>query len=199
VMRLPGSRIAAGSIHRTTMRALGRRARSGRPRRAGRRSPSPDEPPVDQDCAVVFTSGATGPAKGVVYRHRQVLAQLDLLESTYKLSPDDRLVAAFAPFALLGPALGHRVRRPRHRRDGAREPDGDEAGRGSSGGRRHRRVRLAGRAARRRSHRRRSRADVAKALAHVRLLMSPARRCRRRCCARCRTCSPGRTHTRRTG
>jgi acyl-coenzyme A synthetase/AMP-(fatty) acid ligase len=35
-----------------------------------------------------------------------VLAQLDLLESTYELSPDDRLVAAFAPFALLGPALG---------------------------------------------------------------------------------------------
>jgi acyl-coenzyme A synthetase/AMP-(fatty) acid ligase len=61
---------------------------------------------VDHDCAVVFTSGATGPAKGVVYRHRQVLAQLDLLESTYKLSPEDRLVAAFAPFALLGPALG---------------------------------------------------------------------------------------------
>jgi acyl-coenzyme A synthetase/AMP-(fatty) acid ligase len=63
-------------------------------------------PSTDQDCAVVFTSGATGPAKGVVYRHAQVLAQLDLLRSTYSLTPDDRLVAAFAPFALLGPALG---------------------------------------------------------------------------------------------
>ena len=32
---------------------------------------------------MVFTSGATGPAKGVVYRHRQVLAQLDLVRDTY--------------------------------------------------------------------------------------------------------------------
>jgi acyl-coenzyme A synthetase/AMP-(fatty) acid ligase len=55
---------------------------------------------------VVFTSGATGPAKGVVYRHRQVVAQLELLARTYHLTEQDRLVAAFAPFALLGPALG---------------------------------------------------------------------------------------------
>jgi acyl-CoA synthetase (AMP-forming)/AMP-acid ligase II len=55
---------------------------------------------------VVFTSGATGPAKGVVYRHAQVQEQLALLRSTYRLTGDDRLVAAFAPFSLLGPALG---------------------------------------------------------------------------------------------
>ena len=55
---------------------------------------------------MVFTSGATGPAKGVVYRHRQVAAQLDLLRSTYAIGPRDCLVAAFAPFALLGPGLG---------------------------------------------------------------------------------------------
>ena len=55
---------------------------------------------------MLFTSGATGPAKGVVYRHRQLQAQRDLLAATYGVGAHDRLVAAFAPFALYGPALG---------------------------------------------------------------------------------------------
>ena len=43
----------------------------------------------------------------MVYRHRQVQAQLrGRCASTYALTADDRLVAAFAPFALYGPALG---------------------------------------------------------------------------------------------
>ncbi len=63
-------------------------------------------PGDDDECAVIFTSGATGPAKGVVYRHRQVRAQLAALRSTYGITSDDRLVAAFAPFALYGPLLG---------------------------------------------------------------------------------------------
>ncbi len=56
--------------------------------------------------AVLFTSGATGPAKGVRYTHHQLAAQRDALAATYSISGDDRLVAAFAPFALYGPALG---------------------------------------------------------------------------------------------
>jgi len=54
----------------------------------------------------VFTSGATGPAKGVVYSGRQMTAQFDAVRARYAIGPDDRLVAAFAPFALYGPALG---------------------------------------------------------------------------------------------
>jgi acyl-CoA synthetase (AMP-forming)/AMP-acid ligase II len=69
-------------------------------------APAPAEPPLDADCAVLFTSGATGPAKGVVYTHRQAAAQLDLVRTTYDLTGADRLVPAFAPFAILGPALG---------------------------------------------------------------------------------------------
>ncbi|MEO6881769.1 MAG: AMP-binding protein, partial [Mycobacteriaceae bacterium] len=56
--------------------------------------------------AVLFTSGATGPAKGVLYRHGQARAQVELVRTTYALGDDDRFVAAFAPFAILGPALG---------------------------------------------------------------------------------------------
>jgi len=67
---------------------------------------APAAPDPEAECAVLFTSGATGPSKGVVYRNRQVSAQLAALRHTYGITRDDRLVAAFAPFALYGPMLG---------------------------------------------------------------------------------------------
>jgi olefin beta-lactone synthetase len=66
----------------------------------------PPPPAGDAEAAIAFTSGSTGPAKGVVYRHRQLEAQRDALTRTYAITDADRLVAAFAPFALYGPALG---------------------------------------------------------------------------------------------
>ncbi len=66
----------------------------------------PEAPDGGDPAAVLFTSGATGPAKGVRYTHGQLAAQRDALAATYAISLDDRLVAAFAPFALYGPALG---------------------------------------------------------------------------------------------
>lgn len=66
----------------------------------------PPEPSADMLAAILFTSGATGPAKGVRYRHGQLAAQRDALARTYRIDRSDRLVAAFAPFALYGPALG---------------------------------------------------------------------------------------------
>ncbi len=66
----------------------------------------PSPPTSEAEAVVVFTSGATGPAKGVIYRHRQVAATVSLLRRHYSLSKDDALVAAFAPWAVLGPALG---------------------------------------------------------------------------------------------
>ncbi len=63
-------------------------------------------PGRDSPAAVLFTSGATGPAKGVRYTHGQLEAQCAALMSTYGITDTDRLVAAFAPFALYGPAMG---------------------------------------------------------------------------------------------
>ncbi|HET6560807.1 MAG TPA: alpha/beta fold hydrolase, partial [Marmoricola sp.] len=106
LMGLPGSRIGAGAPSRTARRALAVDHTLDELATLGRSAAVPPPPSPDQECAVLFTSGSTGPAKGVVYRHAQAAAQLALLRSTYDLAAEDRLVAAFAPFALLGPALG---------------------------------------------------------------------------------------------
>ncbi len=110
-MRLPGRRIA---VRDTLVSRVGRVSASWEGWAAGgARNDLPPDADGDDEAAVLFTSGATGPAKGVLYRHRQVRAQLELIRSTYGLSSDDRIVAAFAPFALYGPALGLRSAVPR--------------------------------------------------------------------------------------
>jgi acyl-coenzyme A synthetase/AMP-(fatty) acid ligase/pimeloyl-ACP methyl ester carboxylesterase len=100
-LRIPGQRILIGDLPKPVRQVRGasrNRLRPGSRRRS--------KPIAASEAAVLFTSGATGPPKGVVYRHSQLRAQLELVRAVCGITPDDRLVAAFAPFALYGPALG---------------------------------------------------------------------------------------------
>ncbi len=75
-------------------------------RRIGVGAPAPPLPAPDAEAAVLFTSGATGPAKGVVYGSDQIRSQAGHIKALFRLTPEDAFVAAFAPFALYGPAMG---------------------------------------------------------------------------------------------
>lgn len=56
--------------------------------------------------AIAFTSGSTGPPKGVEFEHTHFLAQVELIRRLYDVRPGEVSLATFPPFALFGPALG---------------------------------------------------------------------------------------------
>jgi len=108
----PGRRISVEQLPTVDRRALGVEtsiaqlaAEGARMRDLGAPLDAP-HPAPGADAAVLFTSGSTGPAKGAVYTHAQLGAMFAAVGDTLRLDPSRGLVAGFAPFALLGPALG---------------------------------------------------------------------------------------------
>lgn len=63
--------------------------------------------------AIAFTSGSTGPPKGVEYTHSMFVAQAEMIGEMYDILPGEVNVATFGPFALLGPLMGMTTLLPR--------------------------------------------------------------------------------------
>jgi olefin beta-lactone synthetase len=61
---------------------------------------------ADEMAALLFTSGSTGVAKGVVYTHGIFAAQVEYLKQAYGIEPGEVDLSTFPLFALFGPALG---------------------------------------------------------------------------------------------
>jgi olefin beta-lactone synthetase len=60
----------------------------------------------DEVAAILFTSGSTGVPKGVTYRHRHFVAQVEMLRQAFGIQAGGVDLPTFPPFALFDPALG---------------------------------------------------------------------------------------------
>ena len=66
-------------------------------------------PAADDLAAIIFTTGSTGPPKGVRFEHAIFAAQLRLIREYYGITADDVDQPAFPLFALFSTALGARA------------------------------------------------------------------------------------------
>jgi olefin beta-lactone synthetase len=78
-------------------------AECGRDARApdGDAPTSPDDP-----AAIIFTTGSTGPPKGVLFSHRNFDAQVDQIREFYDIRPGEIDVPCFPMFGLFNSAMG---------------------------------------------------------------------------------------------
>ncbi len=60
----------------------------------------------DDPAAILFTSGSTGPSKGVLYSHRMFYQQVELLRRLFHIEKGEMDLPTFPLFALFGVALG---------------------------------------------------------------------------------------------
>ena len=97
------------------LETLGREPDDGAASAAGRASDGPvaadGDPPGDQvrrgdPAAIIFTTGSTGPPKGVLYTHGTFHAQIDRIRDRYGIQPGSRDLACFPLFGLFDAVMG---------------------------------------------------------------------------------------------
>jgi len=91
-----GLKLGWGGLSTSQLRKLGQRT-SG---------PALADTQPDEMAALLFTSGSTGIPKGVVYRHRHFVSQVEMLRSAFDIRPGEVDLPTFPPFALFDPAMG---------------------------------------------------------------------------------------------
>ncbi len=64
---------------------------------------------LDDLAAIIYTTGSTGPPKGVEYTHRMFIAQRNLLAKSFNLTEDDIDMPTFALFSILTLSLGCKI------------------------------------------------------------------------------------------
>jgi len=75
--------------------------------------PSQFQPPAgdqagsqEDEAAIIFTTGSTGPPKGVLYRHRNFIQQAAQIRDYFQIQPGSTDVSGFPLFALFNTAMG---------------------------------------------------------------------------------------------
>ena len=65
-----------------------------------------EETPDTQDAAILFTSGSTGPAKGVLYTHGMFNQQIQILHEHFGIQPGEKDLPTFPLFGLFSTGIG---------------------------------------------------------------------------------------------